>query len=129
MAGIPNTHLYPIKYYSYSICFLTTDLKILTQLIFADIHQFFSRLHLDGSAALDVWLSTPSLKRLEGHIINELCLLKYMECVVVAFISLCHISPVQKMVIIYDTASKVTLAQHRNMFTVIFVCNLHTYNM
>lgn len=48
----------------------------------------------------------------------------HMKCKVISLISLGAGSPVQEVVIVDDSASKVTLWQHRDVLLVVVVCNL-----
>ena len=47
-----------------------------------------------------------------------------MECEVVSLVRFRHISPVQKMIVIYNSAAKIRLTQNRNMLLIILVLHL-----
>lgn len=98
-------------------------LALYPQLVLAHVHELLGGLQPSGSAALEVGLLlAASLERLEGGVVNELCLLDHLEQVLGSIVrSLPAVAPIQEVVIVDHATGKVGLTQHRDVVHVVVV--------
>ena len=101
---------------------MTEHRLIPTQLIFTYVLEFLRRLNFGSSTALCILISLATFKWLKRGVIYKFCLFDNSKHIIHSVIQrFCGVTPVEEVIIVDNSTTKIRLAEQRNVVSLIVV--------